>query len=670
MTKGHNGGALVQLAGEFQKGIQRIDKAIEELGRRHDVNREDGLAEWCSRNALLVLRWLGDTTEIGAHFNPSSVWLEDERSMPPPAEVSEAITELPNLLDSLLGQLNPIFSEEAISGSTRKPKLQASIEHFNQHRNALDLAIFKTIREICRIREYHVLRLDEAIHKCYRAIQFGDGSSLGSEPGEQLIVNLPISRHWNVPPAASGKYLQLEPTCRNKLEPVEGVSSGDLRLSIFAQVGCGESLEFDDEGQWEGFTVRICVSVDDNAKSPFDDLQLTVSTLSPGCEMKSIRTTLESYDEEVWHESSEIRVLLPPIQAGHQHDILILGHVRSVGLVEIVIRVGAAPWTLEDHRRLRIALATAAGVEAEHLRFAEVGDVQEDGCASVHCAFPDHPKPRAAQSTLLSVLSDCKNPGDRGLPYSVSYFGPAQPTIPDMNATLTFRSQMTDPQVTPPRDRNNTRGVAFNTTKDVGDTVMVDVCLAERWGFHSGRVREEVFRQNLCTILSRVNGEISFDSDHTKWHKELAKTVTSPLYDHPLSELRQTLLVKELLWIALGGVVKTDDPGERKAIIASLRAQKCVVNPQPINTAPECRHSLYTKKDSHVISALHLACLQVNDEVCFMVPFFVFTCYENTTYFINKQLQRMNKFLDATSSEVPNKELATEEVCTINLFEL
>eukprot|EP01059_Diplonema_ambulator_P009932 TRINITY_DN19915_c0_g1_i1.p1 TRINITY_DN19915_c0_g1~~TRINITY_DN19915_c0_g1_i1.p1 ORF type:complete len:1112 (+),score=249.27 TRINITY_DN19915_c0_g1_i1:43-3336(+) len=638
MAKGATHGTLAQLTAELYKRTSRFDVLLEEVERRHEVNREGGLAEWVARNLLLALRWLGSSTEAGCHFHPALVWLGGEGSTPPPSRVSQALSELPTLVGKLVDALRPVFLQDhgTLSGSSRRPsdlysKLLTSVATFHRNKATLDLVIFHVVTAICTLRSYHLLRLNQALPTYLNKVEKGN---LDTEPGSQLLEDLPVCAGWDKAPAASGKFQRLEMPCRAKLEEMNGVSREDLKLCMFTQVGCGETTDSDEEGQWEGYTVRVCVSVDATAMTAYENLQLTVSSMTPGCEIKGIRTTLSSYDSEEWNEANDVVVTLPTINPGHQHDLLVLGSVRSVGLVEVVFYVGAAPWTREDHRRLRVALAVASGVELDQLRFAEVGDVDEDGCAGVLCAFPDHKQPRIAQATLLNVLSDCTTPGDRGLPYAVKYFGAAQPTTPDISAQLKFRFQHLEDKESPPKASKG-KAVVFNTTKDVGDTLSEGACLAERWGMHSARVREEVFRQNLCTVLDRVHAE---SDDSNKWKKELVKTLTSPLYDHPLSELRQTRLVKELLWIALSDTVDNDDPNERSAIISSLRLQRHIANTDPINPAAEARHTLFSTYPSEVTAGLHRACTAINDE-----------------------LQRMNRFLEIARYDLPLKELLVQE---------
>ena len=595
MTKSVVGSAtLSQLAAELHKSVARFDKALQEVDRLHDVNREAGLAEWLSRNLLLVVRWLGTGAEASAHFCQSSPWLEmsDVRSL----------NELPVMVAQLVQHLRPVLGSDQLHDcfTKKRPDLlpsrvSACVDAFARYRTTLDLAAYRVILAIFRIRQQHLTHLVTA-SPADRALIHGD---------------LPVSSLWGRPPAASGNLQHLEIPCTHTLEPLRGVSEGPLRLCVFSQVGCGDALDVEEE-QWESFTARACVSVGAGAAAAYEGLELTVSSLSPGCEVQAVRTTLGEYDDEVWGDNT-VRLSLPAVLPGHQHDLLVLGNIRSVGLVEIVFHVGAAPWVSDDHRRLRHALASAAGVEPELLRFAEVGAVAEDGTAGVLCAFPDHARPRAAQATLLDLLAECTSPGDCGLPHAVKFFGAAQPTTPDLGCQVKFRFQSQNGLS--PQHRGAGRAVMFSETKDVGDTLTVDVCLAERCGMHSARVREEVFRQNLCALLEHASSEASAENDPGRWKRELAKTLTSPLYDHPLSELRQTPVVRELLWVALGDEVDTHDCSEREAIIASLRAQENVPNCNPLNPRAAARHSLF-RSESRVGANLHEGCVSINDEVC------------------------------------------------------
>eukprot|EP01062_Namystynia_karyoxenos_P025021 TRINITY_DN19804_c0_g1_i2.p1 TRINITY_DN19804_c0_g1~~TRINITY_DN19804_c0_g1_i2.p1 ORF type:complete len:1270 (+),score=261.55 TRINITY_DN19804_c0_g1_i2:67-3810(+) len=324
-----------------------------------------------------------------------------------------------------------------------------------------------------------------------------------------------------------------------------------------------------------------------------------------------------------------VTVQLPPIPPGGERDLLVLGRVRCVGITELVFRVGAAPWEDADKRRLRVALAAAIQESPEQLRFAQTSEVAEDGCAKVHAAFPHHSHPRLAQRQLLALAQDSAENSE--LPLQLLSATPVAPTAADLVCSLHVaftdggsprrgQNGEADPlgcsnlsfSATLPNSSMSRKDskVSFKSERDVAHSLTECVSLAERGGQASGRVREEIFRQNLCSKLVR-----GMQSDGNVQGSQLAATLESPLYDHPLSELRQTRLCRELLWIALGGEVALNDPQEWRAIVQSLQSQRHIANPVPIQPGVLRRHVLYAPPQPTTLHRLREALIELNSEL-------------------------------------------------------
>eukprot|EP01063_Lacrimia_lanifica_P011685 TRINITY_DN18401_c0_g1_i1.p1 TRINITY_DN18401_c0_g1~~TRINITY_DN18401_c0_g1_i1.p1 ORF type:complete len:1827 (+),score=364.44 TRINITY_DN18401_c0_g1_i1:112-5592(+) len=605
--------ALARVVHALSKGASRVDKALEAVDRKHEVNREEGLAEWLSLNLLAILRWLGAEDEVGLHFSPTGAWADDRDGYMTRlvATLTEDLSVLRDVLRPVLDDDVPHASSKKGSGTTRRPPtgpsspsepgaaLSKAVAYFNSHRVTFDVAAARVSEALLAIRNHQYAQMAQVLPAYARQ---------GQPLGLKLAGPLPISSLWGRPPAGSGAYPRLELQCKYPLEKLSGMEKNGVQLCLFSQVECDAE---DDGDQWESFTARVSVQIAADAEAQ-SELAATIRCLTPGCEVTAIRTSLDGYADERWDETT-VTVALPELLPGSQHDFLVLGSVRSVGLVELVIHVGAQPWDRDAHRRLRGTVATLCGIELDHLRFAEVGEVGEDGAATILCAFPDHPKPRAAQASLFNFLrDDAAAEGAHALPYAVRYFSAAQPTAPDLSVSLTCRFRAGEAMDGSAGGRA-TKRVGFNTTQDVVETLTVEGCLSERWGGQSPRVREEVFRQNLCTILDRANRA---DTDVAAvFLSELSSTLTSPLYDHPLSELRQTPTVRELLWVALSDAVDLADPHERAALVASLRTQRHVENPRPRDGRAAARHTLHYTPTSNIEQQLHGACVTLTDEL-------------------------------------------------------
>eukprot|EP01065_Artemidia_motanka_P034835 TRINITY_DN4272_c0_g1_i3.p1 TRINITY_DN4272_c0_g1~~TRINITY_DN4272_c0_g1_i3.p1 ORF type:complete len:961 (+),score=329.65 TRINITY_DN4272_c0_g1_i3:1200-4082(+) len=325
-----------------------------------------------------------------------------------------------------------------------------------------------------------------------------------------------------------------------------------------------------------------------------------------------------------------LEIDLPNLQPGCARDVLVLGQVRCVGLTELVFHVGARPWEQEDKRRLRHNVAHAIGEDPAEVRFAEMGEVGEDGCVVVRAAFPHHPHPRIAQRRLL-MLAD-ESPDETGLYIPLTSAQPAQPRRPDVRCAVHFRYSEVDSELSGSAllqqgsnlssstvSRADSRGtsprprVAFDSANDVAHTASAEMCLAERVGMASGRVREEVFRQNLCTVLGRGSPGAGQEERRRLLH-DLLRILSSHMYDHPLSGLRETVLFRELLYAAVEGEVGLNDPNEWVALLRSLREQRHVPNRDPLDPHPMRRHRLFLPSGT-AVGRVHDAVVRIHSEV-------------------------------------------------------
>eukprot|EP00756_Hemistasia_phaeocysticola_P021366 Hpha_TRINITY_DN15770_c6_g4::TRINITY_DN15770_c6_g4_i1::g.41365::m.41365 len=322
---------------------------------------------------------------------------------------------------------------------------------------------------------------------------------------------------------------------------------------------------------------------------------------------------------------------LPNLGSGNTRDVLVLGQVRCVGLTELVFHIGARPWEAEDKRRLRFNVAHAIGEDPSELRFADMSDVDEDGCITVHAAFPSHRHPRIVQRRLLCLAEESAE--DSGLFVPLASARPAQPRHADVRVAVQFRfsdstdelsRSVSDSSLQPPTAANSYRSdgtqgtprprVVFDTARDVAHTATAELRVAERGGMASGRVREEVFRQNLCTILGGRGYCSATSDDRKKLLLDLLRILSAHMYDHPISELRETKLFRELLYAAVEGEVALNDAHEWNALLRSLREQRHVINAQPLDPHPMRRHWIY-KNRGGTVAQVHNAVVRLHSEV-------------------------------------------------------
>eukprot|EP00755_Sulcionema_specki_P005609 Sspe_Gene.33229::Locus_16238_Transcript_1_1_Confidence_1.000_Length_3211::g.33229::m.33229 len=597
--------SLEKAAEELHGLVRQINHAVAKKGvlEEHD----DLFIQWVITRVVLLLRWLGEPSECRSHFHPTSQWQQS-----PGVEVAEAFRELPSLLEALHRKLhNILFPNVKKAGSDRLKLTRQVVFSFLHHQASLESAFIAAAVAVWRLRNHSYQQLLAWCRSSDLTLN-GDSTS--------LLPDLPVAKAWAHPPGCGTGLEHLAIPIRSKLEPLEGVASSFLRLSIFAQVGCDDDVEAD---QWESFVVRVHVSVLGSCPTPYTGLVLGLMAAGPTCDIKSVRSTVPNLVER-WldndsHETVGVEVELPPLDGGNSFDLLLLGSVRVVGLLKLTVYVGAAPWGRSDHRRLRESLASACGISLAQLRLVEVGEVDDDGCAKVVCAFPEHPRPRVAQTNLIDIINSA-NQADFGFPNEIREAIPAQPSAPDICASLQFRVSEDVGEAGKVKPKNGK--VAFSCTTDIQDSLAAEICLAERWGHHSARVREEVFRQNLCTVFEREDPCFDGEAAATKeigerWKKKVLGILGSPLYDVPASELRDTPLAKDLYWTVAGGEVDIYDPGERRAIIESMQLQRHVPNREP-----QCSsrgHQLFINSLS-TQGQLHRAVVDVFSELVRMEP--------------------------------------------------
>eukprot|EP01065_Artemidia_motanka_P004995 TRINITY_DN12370_c1_g2_i1.p1 TRINITY_DN12370_c1_g2~~TRINITY_DN12370_c1_g2_i1.p1 ORF type:complete len:1122 (+),score=274.82 TRINITY_DN12370_c1_g2_i1:66-3431(+) len=643
-----------QAVSELRSLAKQIDTAAREAGPAACPE----LLEWCSGPLLLLLRWLGDPSEADQQLSPSAPWLRPTYTdipvqAPDPhggqSDEAEAAAALPGLLRRLRDELAGVFapggltlqprrrSTSAGGPRTRRPRapvVNRGAHHppapsslvlddsvaaaWTQRKTAVERSRYAVLCALRRVRRRQL--------RCMRSSLL-----LSLRDPSAKSVSAPVPVQWGRPLADSGVLKGLEVPCRAVLEAfpeADDPAEASLRLCMFAQVGCdtadrqAQDSESEDDsrpararGQWESYSIRVSVEASPTAEGGFGGLELVLSPLQPTCcVVTAIRHTWPDAHPPNGRDDGALTMRLPSLAPGERHDVLALGEVRAVGLTELSFDVGPRPWGTDEQRLVARAAAAFAGVSEKEVRIVSVGE-PDRGVASVTLAFPQARAPRDAQRSLLQAI----RMESAGMPFRVKSARPQIPTNSDVSVQLRFRFRDAAGDDGDDDDGDGStlrRTVSFSKTADIGDCMSAEVSLSERWGFHSARVREEVFRHNICTILDLLE-EQDVGDNAQRWRLEVRRILSSHLYDHPLSQLRDTKLMRELLWAANGGTVDIQDPAERTAVAASVRHQRCVLNPRPRNACRSRRHTVYADGGGlpPAVRALHDACVVFHNEL-------------------------------------------------------
>eukprot|EP01062_Namystynia_karyoxenos_P038560 TRINITY_DN2799_c0_g1_i2.p1 TRINITY_DN2799_c0_g1~~TRINITY_DN2799_c0_g1_i2.p1 ORF type:complete len:1139 (+),score=283.61 TRINITY_DN2799_c0_g1_i2:114-3419(+) len=624
--------SLRQSIAELRDLLRQVDAAVG-TRRSDDLGRCGDMVAWCSAHGLSLLRWLGEPGEVD-QLAPTAPWLAPDPGGAPQSDPDrDTAASLPVLVDRLRGDLAELLLPQ--QGQRQRPRAGSAVSASGRSRSsprpkapcvrldaelgalwdervtAIERGRYAVLRALRRLRKRQLGAMRAALAAQWRGAR--------APPGVP-----PLPSAWAHPRGSSApgpqQFARLDLPCRAPLEafPAQAADESPLRLYLFAQVGCDSAERpssprssggADDEGsdtgsgvggaaaarargQWEGFTMRVRIECSSSAREGYSGMELIMRPLKTTCKVRQLRHTWLDWADPVAHSDGALSIKVPDLGPGECHDLLVLGEVRAVGMTELVLGVGASPWGPEEHQLVASAAANAAGVPEGELRIVSVSDVVR-GTARVTVAFPQTPFPREAQRALQQFLPS------GGLQFTVRSAMPRSPEEPDLCANLRFRFRGETEEAADGGGARLGRTVSFSKHNDVGDALTAEVGLAERWGHHSARVREEVFRHNICTILDHFDLDDDQNGrtvDATEWCREVRRILVSPLYDHPLSQLRDSPMLRQLIWAAAGGLTGVQDMGERRAIAASVRSQRHIANLHPADPSPELRHQVYSPR--------------------------------------------------------------------------